>query len=88
MRTKRIGDKIYRDKTYRPKTYHLQNVSATKHIGNKTYRRTKCIGYKTYQRHNVSSTKQIGGQNISADKTCRQIIEKLEVIFKKCFHHF
>jgi hypothetical protein len=47
IRTKRIG----------PITYRLQNVSATKRIGDQTYRQTKRIGYKTYRLQYLSANK-------------------------------
>ncbi len=67
---KHIGTKCIGTKRISPKRI---NVSATKHIDDKTYWRqnisaTKSIGYKTYRLQNISATKHIAGQNVSATK--------------------
>jgi hypothetical protein len=76
------------------KTYRLQNVSKTKRIGRQNVLATKQIGDIMYHLQNVLAdktylrTKHISGQNVSADKTFRQIVGKLELIFNISFFNF
>jgi hypothetical protein len=81
--TKHIGTKNIGPKRIAYRTYRLQNVSVTKRIGGQNVLATKRIGGQ-----NESATKRIGGQNVSTDKTYRQIIEKLELIFNIFFLNF
>ncbi len=60
-----------------------QNISATKRIGDITYRLKNVSADKTYRRK-----KCITGKNVSPDKTYRQIIEKLQIIFIIFFLNF
>jgi hypothetical protein len=71
-------DKTYRNKKYWPKTGRLQNVLATKRVGDKSYLQTK----------------HISGDNVLADKKYQKTpsqsvssADRMHLGRQKCYHH-